>query len=188
MVDHPYALAQNRKYRWYATIMISNIVPIFVILGCAWFLTMCRSALHPPENFFFAFSIVLLLTSSFKKIYISEGGWSSLRLCSKPKISLIRHFGDRSDFMYIVKLYLYLLFWVANGFYPKHANEGFKTTSFLCLYISCTNFSDLWEWAITWDIYIHTFSMLHIFSCVSYFQLCMWRSSHPTEILFLWIS
>ena len=37
VVSHSYTFAQNCKYRWYSTLMTSEIVPIFIILGCTRF-------------------------------------------------------------------------------------------------------------------------------------------------------
>ena len=42
VVIHPYAFAQNWKYRWCATFVTSEIVKIFIVLSFTWFLIMCQ--------------------------------------------------------------------------------------------------------------------------------------------------
>ena len=65
-----------------------------------------RWDLTPLKNFFFAFSIVLLLTGSKTFLNISEGGWSSLRPYSKPQIWLIRYFLDHYIYGEIIPIFL----------------------------------------------------------------------------------
>ena len=116
VVDHPYAIAQNCKYRWYATLMTSEIVPILIILGCTRFLIMCQDDTPTPDFFLFLDSIASnKLIHTFINFW--GGGWLVIpTLLLKPANIVDMLLWWLLGFRIYSKLYLYLLFWAVNGF------------------------------------------------------------------------
>ena len=86
---------------------------------------MCQESISPHIKLFFLFldSITSNKLIHIKKIYISEGGWPSLRHCSKLQISLIPYFHTRSE---IIPIFAFL------GF--NHVPRKHPTTIKLCFW------------------------------------------------------
>ena len=105
VVSHPYAIAQNHKYRWYATFVIVQKLYIewiytYICYFGLWVVFNYVLEWYPTSLIFF-FCFFHSITSN-KPIhnFFSEGGWSSLCPCSKLQISLILYFHVRSEIIY----------------------------------------------------------------------------------------
>ena len=90
--------------------MDSEIVHIFVILGCTRFLIICLESITPLRICFCFLDSITSNKLIHIYFYISDGGWSSLRSCSKQQISLIRYFHDHEYCTYICYFGLHPVF------------------------------------------------------------------------------